>query len=335
MTQVTNIVPFDATDSAAIFAPEDFALNQAAEEFASVKFPVVSTKGGRFHIKRDGVKKLITRIKAKPTDPDEPSSYIDVVVLNFQKAKTFYLEGYTEGSEDSPDCYSNDAIKPDVQSKDPQCSTCALCPHNVWGSGTNDKGEATKGKACADTLRTAIATPSSIDDPYMLRVPPASLKNFSEMAKFVSSKRTPLNCAVVRIAFDTDKTGVMTFDAIGKLDAATFATAKAATETDLVMSIVGKKTNFVALAQLAAPAKVAQIAAPVVDLEAEKKAKAKAAKAAKLAAAQAALAAAEADDDEEPIAPVAETVAAAAPVKAKTPTATSDTFDAELAALLA
>src|ERR1017187_1768046 len=134
-----QIIPFESTELMA-GNNDSFALNAAAEEFASVKFPVFSIKGGRFHIKREGVKTLVTRPKVNPSDPDEPASYIDMLVLNLQKAKTFYLEGYVEGSEEKPDCMSNDGIAPDAAATSPQCSTCALCPHNAWGSGSNDKG---------------------------------------------------------------------------------------------------------------------------------------------------------------------------------------------------
>lgn len=330
----TNIVPFENLFAAPVAYGENamFDLNAAAEEFASVKFPVISTKGGRFHIKREGVKTLITREKVRATDPDEPASYIDMVVLNLQKSKTYYAEGYTEGSEEKPDCTSDDGITPLASSKAVQCSSCALCPHNAWGSGVNDKGEATKGKACSDVLRLAVASPSNLDDSFMLRVPPASLKNFAEVSKFLSSKRIPVNGAVIRISFDVEKTGVMTFQAIGGLDAATYQKAAALKDTELVLNITGKST--IGVAHTAAPAAQAKIAAkpePTSDeLAAAKKSAEAKAKAAKIAAAKKAL-----EDAEKEEAAAAEPVAQATPAAAATKTATSDSFESELAALLA
>jgi hypothetical protein len=327
----TNIIPFDDLSALpAVYGDNAmFDLNTAAEEFASVKFPVISTKGGRFHVKREGVKTLITREKVRATDPDEPASYIDMAVLNLQKSKTFYVEGYTEGSEEKPDCTSNNGITPDAGVKAQQCSSCALCPHNAWGSGMNDKGEATKGKACSDVLRLAVASPANLDDAFMLRVPPASLKNFAEVSKFLSSKRIPVNGAVIRISFDVEKTGVMTFQAIGGLDAATYQKAASLKDSELVLNITGKST--LGVAHTAAPAAQAKIAAPEVkDTSAEdaaaKKAAADKAKAAKVAAAKKALE--DAEKEEVTAAPAVK--AEAAPAK----TATSDNFEAELAALL-
>lgn len=335
----TNIIPFENLNAFPVqFGNDAFDLNTSAEEFASAKYPVISTKGGRFHVKREGVTSLITRIKNKPSDPDEPASYIDMVVLNLQKSKTFYIEGYTESSEAKPDCMSGDGVAPDAGAENPQCSTCGLCEHNVWGSGTNDKGEATKGKACSDNLRLAIASPSSLDDAFLLRVPPASLKNFAEVSKWLSGKRVPVNGAVIRISFDVTKTGIMLFQAIGGLDAEAYTKANTLKTSDVVLAITGKNHTHDA-PRIANPALETRksIAAqtpvkPAADPEAAaKKAKADA-KAAKIAAAKAALEAAAAEDDEgEVLATAAEATEAAKPT---TKVVTSGSLDDELAALL-
>lgn len=332
----TNIIPFENLNAFPVqFGDDTFDLNVAAEEFASVKFPVISTKGGRFHVKREGVTTLITRIKNKPSDPDEPASYIDMVVLNLQKARTFYVEGYTEGSEAKPDCFSNDGVAPDPAAEDPQCQTCALCEHNAWGSGTNDKGEATKGKACADNLRLAVASPSDLDDAFMLRVPPASLKNFAEVSKWLSSKRVPVNGAVIRISFDPTKTGIMTFAAIGGLDADTYAKANALKNADTVLAITGK--SYVGVpskpaieapktTKAKAPAKAAKAEPTAAEKVAADKAAKKAALLAQMAALEEGEAAAPAQEPEPEV-----------PAKAvdKTKVVTSSSLDDELAALLA
>lgn len=351
---MSNIIPFNETafqlPAHLMSASAGLSLNDAAEEFSAVKYPVISIKNGRFWLKRDDDKNMILRPKANATDPDEPATYIDLVVLNLQKSKTFYAEGYTDGSEAKPDCSSNDGVKPDSGAENKQCDTCALCPHNAWGSGTNDKGEATKGKACSDVLRLAVAAATNIDDPMLLRVPPASLKNLSEMSRLLSKKNIPLNAVLVRTSFDSAATGVvLTFKPVGFLDAAGFAQSQSKMTDDLVLAIVGKSTRgvldnvpaHVAAISVGKPAEPPKVEAPKVDAEAEaaaKAAKAKAeAKAKKVAAARAAAEAAakaaaeaEADDDAE------EAVAAAPAVTAKSETkvATSDSFDDELAALI-
>lgn len=328
----TNVIPFDSNKGLPAHlknASAGMSLNAAAEEFASVRFPVISTEGKVFHVKRDGEKELIKRVKANPGDPDEPASFIEVVILNLQKSKTYYAGTYEKGSTDKPTCYSNNGVTPDISAEEPQSAKCALCPKNVWGSGRDAKGNATKGKACADVQRVAVAPVGALDDPMLFRVPPTSLKILAEMSKMLSRKNIPLNGVITRIAFDTDATGVLTFKPVGFLDAETFKAAEAKENDDLVLTIIGKRGS-----ETAVPAGKALMATPEVDPEAEaKKAKAEAkaeAKAKKVAAAKAAAeaaakAAAEAeadDDDDEPV------------TKSKASVATSSNLDEELAALL-
>lgn len=341
---MSNIIPFEQSNN----LPAHFAgaagcmsLNDQAEEFASVKFPVISIKGARFHVKRDDELTLLLRPKVNATDPDEPASYIEVAILNLQRSKTFYIDGYVEGAAEKPDCDSSDGVTPDSNIATPQCSTCALCPNNAWGSGTNDKGEATKGKACSDVQRIAVAAVSNLDDPMLMRVPPASLKNLAEMSKQLSKKNIPLNGVVTRISFDpTSASPVMVFKAVGYLDAAGWEKSKSMQNDDLVLAIVGKSVRGVdalgaapshmveSKPEVKAEAKVVEAAKPAVDPEAAKKKAAADAKAKKLAAAKAALAAAEAEDGED-----AATAEPAAQPKATATTSAS--FDDELNALLA
>lgn len=210
----------------------------------SVSFPVISTKGGCFHVTRNGMKTLILSQKDKPSDTDEPASYIDVVILNLQKTKTFYAEGYADGPEEKLDCFSNNGVTPDAMAKSPQSKNCQLCQHNLWGTGFNDKGEATKGKACSDVQRLAVAAPSNMDDPMMFLVPPKSLKNLAEMSKLLSQKNIPLNGGATRIAFDTNTNGVLTFKMVGFLDVKAFLKAQSLISNDVVLAIVGKPIQF-------------------------------------------------------------------------------------------
>lgn len=330
---MSNIIPFEQIGGlpAHLAAAGALSLNDAAEEFASVKFPVISVKNSRFHIKRDGEKTMILRPKLNATDPDEAATYIEVAILNLQKSKTYYANGYTDGSEDKPDCFSNDGITPDATVDVKECATCGLCPHNAWGSGKNDKGEATKGKACSDVQRLAVAAVTNLDDPMMLRVPPASLKNLAEMSKQLSKRNIPLNGVVTRVSFDSEATGVvLTFKAVGYLDATAFAKAQKLMNDDTVLAIAGKKNRGLNTLP-AAPAHIEAAAVEIkVDPEAVKKAAAAKAKAEKIAKAKAELAAAEAEAAAEATTKQPETKAEAPAAKVTT----SASFDDELNALL-
>lgn len=330
---MTQLIPFENAALPAHFSanPDALALNAVAEEFASIKFPVISIKANRFQIKKpDDTKVVVMRPKSNPSDPDEPATYLDLVVLNLQKAKSYYSTGYTEGSAEAPDCFSSDGVVPHTLSKAKQCNTCALCPHNAWGSGTNDKGEATKGKACSDVLRLAVASPADLKTPMLLRVPPASLKNFANASRIATSRGIPLNGVLIRTSFQIDTNGILEFKPVAMLDASTYQSAVKMMNSDIVLAITGKSDAGVPVAavhaqvgkEVSAPA---QVSAPVGTAEAvpaaETKVKANTkakSKAAKVAAANAE----EAEDDEGDKEPASVSVA------------TSDSFADELAALL-
>lgn len=147
-------------------------------------------------------------------DGDGPRNSIDVVVLQVSrvKSKIFYAKGYVEGSTEAPDCWSTNGVTPDPQASSKQCTTCAACPQNVWGSRTTEAGK--KGKACSDSKRMAIvpADPSGenaallrnelLGGPMLLRVPAASLAPMAAYNDRMKAANYPYQTVVTRISFD-------------------------------------------------------------------------------------------------------------------------------------
>lgn len=133
----------------------------------SISFPVVSIKGKVFTVKHGEEQTVLTRLD----DPDSPASYIDVVVIAANKglSKAYYKTGYTEGSVEAPDCWSNDGEKPDESVERPVAKSCKTCPYNQFGSRITDDGK--KAKMCSDSKRLAIATPDDLMNPMLLRLP--------------------------------------------------------------------------------------------------------------------------------------------------------------------
>jgi len=145
--------------------------------------------------------------------PDE-NAYLPMVVLRARKPlqKTWYATAFNPGEEGkSPDCFSTDGERPDPTSLAVQSDLCATCPHNQFGSGTDQNGNATKGKACADSKLLAIFIPGSRKtetDPkvYQFKIPPASLKNFGLYVKQLSAAGIPLGTAQTLVGFDPAQT---------------------------------------------------------------------------------------------------------------------------------
>lgn len=172
--------------------------NVFAAAMSAGGFPVVSIKGKVFHVQRGDERTLVT----KPGDDEEAAGSLEVVILatNPNKSKVFYDSGYEEGSSAKPTCYSNDGIAPAADAEDPQAKKCATCPHNQWGSRISDNGS--KGKACSDAMRLAIAPAGQLNDPMLLRVPAASLKTLGSYGSQLAKRGVGPEDVITKIGFD-------------------------------------------------------------------------------------------------------------------------------------
>jgi hypothetical protein len=242
---MSNIIPFDGDNLPAYLKTAEASdVNNDLTAHAGGGFPVISIKGKIFTIVRDGERTVLPN----PKDPDSAATSIEVVMLKVNKgtSKVWYAKGYTEGSEAiKPDCFSNDGIKPDSQVDEPVSKSCAVCPNNQWGSKISEQGS--KGKACQDSVRMAVATPDRINDPYLIRVPPASIRALGELGKVLEKrggKRLAYNMVLTKIGFVMEEaTPKLTFKAVGLLDDESYKQVQEVVNTDIVAQILG--TTFV------------------------------------------------------------------------------------------
>jgi hypothetical protein len=235
---MSEIIPFESGNLPAYLKNQNVEnLNGDLISTVSTGFPVVSIKGKIFAIVRGGERTTMMN----PKDPDSPATAIEVVLLKGNKgvSKVYYAKGYQEGTEDQkPDCYSNEGVKPEDNSKNPQSKQCSTCAHNQWGSKIGDNGG--KGKACQDSKRLAIAGAGLINDPYLLRVPPASIKALSEYAAALQKRNLHYSQVVTKIAFEAEAaTPKLTFKAMGYLPESAYNEVKAVVDTEVVASILG------------------------------------------------------------------------------------------------
>jgi hypothetical protein len=238
---MANIIPFEGSSKlpAYLKAFNVSELNADLTAHAGGGFPVISIKGKTFAIVRDGERTVIPN----PKDPESPATSIEVVIIKANKntSKVFYLKGYDKDSSEGqkPDCYSNDGIAPAADAQNPQSKKCATCPHNQWGSRVTDKGTS-KGKACADTVRLAVAPAGQLNDPMLLRVPPASIRTLGEFGQTLAKRGVGYNMVVTKIAFDAEaESPKLTFKPIGFLDEDGFAEVREVMESKIVSDILG------------------------------------------------------------------------------------------------
>lgn len=138
---------------------------------------------------------------------DEP--YLDVIIVrsNPNVSKAYYGRDYDPNAEDqSPKCYSSNGVVPDDDAQEIQCSTCAACPHNQWGSKISAVS-GKKVKACSDVKRVAIAPHNNPEAPlFQVAIPAASMKVFGNYVRQLNQTTPPIpyNALVTRVKFDPD-----------------------------------------------------------------------------------------------------------------------------------
>lgn len=234
---MSNLIPFDSSNLPAYLRGAPKVSNEDLLAHASNSYPIISIKGKVFSVSRDGERNVIPN----PRDPESPASNIDMVLVKVSKgtSKVWYAKGYTEGSDAKPDCWSNDGIKPDASVEKKQATSCAACAKNAWGSKVGDGGTS-KGKACSDSVRMAIATPDQINDPYFIRVPAASIRNLGEYGKMLAKRGVSYQMVVTKIAFDmASPTPLLTFKPVGFLPEEGYKAVLEEAAGDTVQSILG------------------------------------------------------------------------------------------------
>lgn len=136
-----------------------------------------------------------------------PMPSVDVVMVKASPviSKIFYAEGYSEGDKEAPDCWSVNGEAPDAAAPAKQCTTCAACPQNVWGSKMMPSGK--PGKACQDSKRIAVVPADDMHNttfggPMLLRIPAASLQDMSAYSSMLQQHGYPYFGMRTRLSFD-------------------------------------------------------------------------------------------------------------------------------------
>jgi len=215
---------------------------------------------------------------------DANGIYVDVIVvdLNPSVSKVYYADKFDPAATEfkAPTCWSDNGIGPSENAQSPQASTCASCPLNAWGSSVSANGKETK--ACNDAKKIGVMIDGD-DKPmvFLLRIPPASLKNWKTVCQMVAAHGVDLNMVKMRIRFDEKVQGVLLFELVGWIDEDQVQTILAL-QDDKLAAIVGRNDkpknvqltgpSTTAAPQIAAPAPAPAFApAPIAAPEEPKK----------------------------------------------------------------
>lgn len=234
---MSQIVKFDSSVPAYLQRPELMRVaQQAVGGINSFSSPSrISIRAGRFHfVDTEGVE----------SDSTEHNGVaLDVIVLdaNPNISKRFYEAAYNPAATEPvmPTCFSDNAVGPSERSSKPQSATCALCPHNVWGSKVTLTGS--KVKACSDSKLVAVIPASNPTGPaYQLSIPAASLKPWQAIVALLTERGVPLGAMVLRLGFDTTVSfPKLTYNPVAWLSEAQMSAVADLIGSDETQAIVG------------------------------------------------------------------------------------------------
>lgn len=225
------------------------------EQNIGASFAVVSIRGKVFRIK---YRKNETDLLVPFNGMQVPAPNFDVVIVATTAAlsKSFYRGGYESGSNEQPDCWSEDGVRPGAPN--PVHPDCATCPMNKFGSKVSDSGQ--KLKACSDTRKLVILPIANLANenfggPMLLRVPAASLGTLAEYSRALNQQGIPYFAVVTRLTFfQAESYPKLDFQALRTLTDEEARFILAAREGDIVQQILTS-------AQATAPAVPSSVAA--------------------------------------------------------------------------
>lgn len=139
--------------------------------------------------------------------------FLNVIIINAlpKVSRQFYASAFDpDAAPTLPDCWSNLGDVPDAKAANPQSASCATCPQNIEGSGTNGKG-----RACRFNRRIALLLENDMSgDIYQFNIPAKSLFGkgvgnthpFESYIKFLPANGESIDRIITQIAFDENET---------------------------------------------------------------------------------------------------------------------------------
>jgi len=233
-TELMNIDDFLAKQAGALAAWQSEAPDTELAGEGGQSFPTLSIKGREFRFRVDGEEEV------------HPNKTLDVVILraNPKAGRVFYEGAYDpkDPRRGPPDCQSFDGVKPLAGVPKPQAKTCATCPQSIKGSAKGEDGKPRT--ACRLERRLAVLLAHRMGDaeqvPFLLRVPPASLRAVREYGQALTKYRLPPHAMVTTLSFDPDVPyPALKFAPVGTLDAAWKEVLGALRKTEEVERMVG------------------------------------------------------------------------------------------------
>lgn len=236
---MTNVIPFNGGSLPSYLSTSSAVSNNLLDGLGA-SVPRISLKGSRF-----------SQVVGGTTVNVSMTGTLDVIVVGATPgvSRLFYAGAYDPSSQtnEAPDCYSVDGVRPSPKAKARQANDCASCYQNQKGSriiGT------AMSRACSFTKRLAVLV---VGDPnntvYQLDlkslsifgngVPQQNLFTLSEYVKMLQSRHVAVENVITRLSFDLQSSvPKLYFSPIGFVDEGTHAMVQSIIGTQAVADVL-------------------------------------------------------------------------------------------------
>ena len=187
-----------------------FLAEQAAKTIEGVKnrFPQID-------VKHAGTTAFEMPLTAGQEDREYAKEF-DGIILDQYLTKAYWKQAYGAGGKGAPDCASTDGLNPYVENpvNSPDQGGCISCPLNRFGSGRDQQGNKTRGKACRDVKRVVIWVDGH-ELPVRISISAANIKEFDgymndlrDQGQLIGSVRTKFKAVEASNRANVAYTGV-------------------------------------------------------------------------------------------------------------------------------
>lgn len=158
-------------------------------------------------IKVPGSGGLAFEVQGEDENDAEPMKQIDAVIVFTHRVSAYWPGTYGSGDDAAkiPVCSSMDG-KMGINTSTGEITPCENCPYNQYGTGTDEKGNPSRGKACKNMRRIYMMMDG---DPnlYLLSVPPTSIKDINKQLAKILASGTPYTGMIVSFTLEKTKNG--------------------------------------------------------------------------------------------------------------------------------
>jgi len=162
-----------------------FQQNVGSDGISSLDLPRIKVAAGDTQV-----------FKLQGLQGDETEKQLEGIILAWRKGRLYWKEDPNQPGariKRPPDCVSKDAV---TGEGDPG-GECALCPYAKFGS--NPKGG--RGQACKQIRQLLLVRPGE-SLPYLIAVPPTSLKPASQYFLMLWSRQVPFWAVTTKLQLD-------------------------------------------------------------------------------------------------------------------------------------